>query len=247
MAPLGDFEMPMSFLSEHMDRLRTSVLAQAARARAGSGHAGLKGAAIEVVLRNLLRQYVPTSFTVGTGQFANSSGVLSPQMDVLLYDAAVFPHLSVNEDSSVVVCCESVFGVIECKSEWNAKELARHFSRFSSVDRASLRPGETKGAPDVERTAYFAFVLKTPKEPRLKPLEDSIRTIGVYGLADSVCWFSPRRCSSFERLEGNALELFLGHVLQDCMEKGPKESGDFGASYEIVRGYFGWRDWRGKK
>ena len=101
----------MSFLSEHMDRLAASVLAQAERARVGSGHAGIKGAAIEFVLRNVLRQDMPSAFTVGTGQVANVTGDLGPQTDVLLYDASVFPPLSVNEDTSVVVCCEAVFAV----------------------------------------------------------------------------------------------------------------------------------------
>jgi len=239
--------MTKTFLTEHMERLAASVLAQAERARAGSGHAGLKGAAIEVVVRNVLRQYVPNSFRVGTGQIANSAGALSPQMDVLLYDAAVFPHLSVNEDGSVVVCCESVFAVVECKTEWHAQDVATHFQRFRSVELQSCGPWETPGASSAERAAYFVFHLNTPAAPDFEALKDVNRTVGVYSLADRWCWHSPRRQESFDRLEGNAFELFLSHVMQDCMEKGPKEIGTFGESFRIVRQYFGWSDRRLKE
>jgi hypothetical protein len=243
----GGLTMINSFLTEHMERLAASVLAQAERARAGSGHAGLKGAAIEVVVRNVLRQYVPSSFTVGTGQIANSAGALSPQMDVLVYDAAVFPHLSVNEDASVVVCCESVFAVVECKTEWRAQDVATHFQRFCSVELQSCGPWESRGATSAERVAYFVFNLNTPAAPDLEALKDVNRTVGVYNLTDRWCWHSPRRQESFDRLEGNAFELFLSHILQECMEKGPKEIGTFGESFRIVKEYFGWRDRRLKE
>jgi hypothetical protein len=231
----------MSFLSEHMSRLADSVRAQAERARAGSGHSGIKGAAIEVVLRNLLRQYVPTTFSIGTGQFANATGDLSPQLDVLVYDAAVFPHLSVNEDGSVVVCGESVFAVTECKARWDAEDVANHFRRFCDVELKCCGPWEAEGPDDRERAAYFAFMLEAPATPDVTVLEDANRAVGVYGLTGGTCWYSPRGQAGFTEHKGNALELFLSHVLQDCMEKGQSEVGTFGDSYQIVRRYFGWR------
>ena len=230
----------MSFLSEHMARLAESVRAQTERARAGSGHSGIKGAAIEVVLRNLLRQYVPTTFSIGTGQFANADGELSPQVDVLVYDAAVFPHLSVNEDGSVVVCGESVFAVAECKAQWDAAEVARHFRRFCSVELKCRGPWETDGEQNRERAAYFAFMLEAPAKPDMTALEDANRAVAVYGLAGGTCLYSPRGQASFQQSNGNVLELFLSHVLQDCMEKGQSEVGTFEESYQIVRRYFGW-------
>ncbi len=227
----------MSFLSEHMNRLADSVLAQAERARAGSGHPGMKGAAIEVVLRNVLRQYIPRTFAIGTGQFVNAEGAFSPQMDVLVYDAAVFPHLSVNEDGSVVVCCESVFAVVESKALWNANDIAQHFERFRQVELMRCGPWATS-----RRAAYFAFLLDAPDMPSLDTLEDPSRLVGVYSLSGQRCWHSPLDESRFESQDGNALELFLSHMLQDCMEKGPSEIGTLGESYQIVRRYFGWSD-----
>ena len=232
----------MSFLSEHMNRLAESLQAQADRARAGSNHPGIKGAAIEIVLRNLLRQYVPTSFSIGTGQLANAAGELSPQMDVLVYDAAVFPHLAVNEDGSVLVCGESVFAVTECKAQWDTGDVAQHFRRFCEVELKCCGPWETEDQTHQRRAAYFAFMLEGPAKPDLTALEDANRVVGVYALAGGACHYSPRGQTKFEEQAGNALERFLSHVLQDCMEKGQSEVGTFGESYRIVRRYFDWSD-----
>jgi len=117
-----------------MERLAASVLAQAERARVGSGHPGIKGASLEVVLRRLLQQYIPAAFAVGTGQCANVKGELSPQMDLMLYARDVFPHLSVNEDDSVVVCCEAVLSVVECKARWDTARVEEHFQGFCRVE-----------------------------------------------------------------------------------------------------------------
>ena len=189
----------MSFLSEHMTRLAESVRAQTERARAGSGHSGIKGAAIEVVLRNLLRQYVPTTFSIGTGQFANADGELSPQVDVLVYDAAVFPHLSVNEDGSVVVCGESVFAVAECKAQWDAAEVANHFRRFCSVALKCRGPWESDGEQNRERAAYFAFMLEAPARPDMTALEDANRA-GLGGEGGEFSIASSGRSSGVPRL-----------------------------------------------
>src|SRR5258706_8019944 len=125
-----------NFLSEHMERLADSIKAQCDRARKGSTHPGTKGAAIEVVLRRLLQQYMPAAFAVGNGQCANVKGQISPQLDVLLYAKECFPHLAVNEDGSVIVCCEAVLSVVECKSSWDSARVEDHFRKFCEVERA---------------------------------------------------------------------------------------------------------------
>jgi hypothetical protein len=71
-------------------------------------------------------------------------------------------------------------------------------------------------------------------------LQDASRAVGVYGLTGASCWYSPKGQTVFTESKGNTLEVFLSHVLQDCMEKGQSEVGTFGESYQIVRRYFGW-------
>ena len=122
------------FWTEHMKRLRDSLIAQTDRARAGSDHTVIKGSSIEYVVRRTLTEYMPSNFSVGTGQIANNENEISPQIDVLVHDTNTFPRLAVNEDSSVIVCCESVFGIVECKSQYDHKRVKKHFDSFVSVE-----------------------------------------------------------------------------------------------------------------
>ncbi len=122
------------FWSEHLRLLRESILCQVARIRKGSQHSVIKGTSIEYLLRRLFEQYLPLRFSVGTGQVATAKGEVSPQMDLMIYDRTTFPHLSSNEDGSIVVCCESVYGCIEVKTRWDHADVQKHFSGFSRVD-----------------------------------------------------------------------------------------------------------------
>lgn len=231
-----------SFLSEHMESLAASILAQCERARKGSTHPGTKGAAIEVVLRHLLQQYVPTLFSVGYGQCANVEGKISPQLDVLLYARSQFPHLAVNEDGSVVVCSEAVLSVVECKTQWRADKVKRHFDNFRDVENA--REGFWWGSESA-RAGYFVFVIDDEKQPDLREFGDSTRAVGVYSLAGKRAWHSPGNTADFTELTGNALEFVLNHILEDCLRKGPGEMGSLAATYEVVAKYFGWAQERG--
>jgi hypothetical protein len=229
--------MRSAFLSAHLDRLAESVLAQAERARAGAGHDDLKGSSIEVVVRRLLVQYLPTMVAVGTGQVANAMGSLSPQMDVLLHHGRVFPRLSVNEDGSVVVCCESVVAAVECKTRWDAGGIRDHLERFRAV--GDRRSGWYEKHEDLA-PAYFALCLDGPDGPSLEGFDDPRRAVGIYFLNRRKGWHSPYASAEFEAIEGNALEAFLGNVLQDAMRKGDPEIGTLERTYGAVARYFGW-------
>ena len=105
-----------------------------------------------------------------------------------------------------------------CKAQWDAGDVAKHFRRFCEVELKCCGPWETEDQTHQKRAAYFAFMLEGPARPDVTALEDANRGVGVYALA---------------------IERFLSHVLQDCMEKGQSEVGTFGESYQIVRRYFG--------
>ncbi len=99
---IEDATMPQPLWVDNLERLSESLLAQLARIRAGSTHATTKGGSLEAVVRRTLREYLPGYFGVASGQIANGKHELSPQLDVIVYDQSAFPHLAVNEDSSVV-------------------------------------------------------------------------------------------------------------------------------------------------
>jgi Domain of unknown function (DUF6602) len=222
------------FWSENLDRLRESLLAQFKRIQRGSSHSTIKGTSLEVVLRRALREYVPGHFAIGSGQITNRVHQLSPQIDVLVYDQTVFPHLAVNEDSTVVICCEALFGAVECKTAWDA-DVCAHFSRFVRVEGQRNR----HYAESSNAAAYYVVIFKKANlsSRALSGLADPGRFVGVYTVEDNKCWSSAEGTVGFTKRPGNALALFLKDVLLDCMEKGPKDLGNFGIAYEVVSEY----------
>lgn len=225
--------------AKHLICLKESLITQTRRVRAGSKHTGIKGSSIETILRKILYLYLPNSFHVGTGQFANHSHKISPQIDILIYDRETFPHLSVNEDSSVIICCESLYSTIECKTKWNRRKIENHFDQVKKVD--SKRYGEYFSHPE-NTPGYFIFLLENLPKINLSDLSDNNRFIGIYSLEGGICWRSPFQTIQFTQHKGNALDFFLKDVLHDCMRKNLQELGTRDDTYKVVSKYLGWKN-----
>jgi hypothetical protein len=227
--------MPQPLWADNLERLSESLLAQLGRIRAGSTHATTKGGSLEAVVRRTLREYLPGHFRVASGQIASSTHQLSPQLDVMVYDCNAFPHLTVNEDSSVVVCCEALYGTVECKTTWDRERFQEHFQRFAAVE--SQRGEEYAGTYNA--AAYYALVFDNANigVDLLDGLGDDGRFVGVYTVAGRTAWSSPPERREFSRREGNALSLLLGDLLADCMEKGQKDEGSFNRAYAALKPY----------
>ena len=223
------------FWTEHLKRLRNSLVAQTDRARVGSDHSVIKGTSIEYVIRRTLSDYMPSNFAIGTGQIANNQNEISPQIDILVFDTNTFPRLAVNEDSSVIVCCESVFEIVEIKCQYDQKLVSKHFKKHLEVE--SKRHGMF-GA-DGMASGYFVLVVD-PMNPDLSKFEDSKRFVGFYSLKGSKSWSSPYKQTKFSAHDGNGLDFFLHHIMSDCMRKGLSELGSLEYTYNTVAKYLGW-------
>src|SRR4051794_10896156 len=75
-------------------------------------HRGELGRRREDDVRAWLREFLPARLAVDTGEIAATDGSVSPQMDLIIYDALETPLLE-HSESSVVVPVEGVYGVIE--------------------------------------------------------------------------------------------------------------------------------------
>ena len=223
------------FWTEHLKYLCKSLVAQTDRARTGSDHPVIKGTSIEYVIRRTLTDYLPSNFAIGTGQIVNNQNEISPQIDILVYDTNNFPRLAVNEDSSVIVCCESVFEVVECKSQYDPIRLIKHFNSLIEVE--SKRHGMF--GDDGMASGYFVLVVD-PINPKLSEFQDSKRFVGFYSLKGSKSWSSPYNETQFSKHDGNGLDFFLHHIMSDCMRKGLSELGSLDYTYETVSKYLGW-------
>ena len=229
--------MPQPLWVDNLERLSESLLAQLARIRAGSTHATTKGGSLEAVVRRTLREYLPGYFCVASGQIANGKHELSPQLDVIVYDQSAFPHLAVNEDSSVVVCCEALYGTVECKTTWDRNRVGDHFKRFAAIE--SQRSEEYAGTYNA--AAYYALVFDdvSLNAEALAGLIDKDRFVSVYTVAGGKAWTSGPETADFTERAGNALSLLLGDLLSDCMEKGQKDECSFNRAYAALRPYLG--------
>lgn len=87
--------------------------------RASISHAGEKGCALESDVRRLLRQLLPPEFGLTTGFIASTTAAgattLSPQLDIIIYDAIRHSPL-IHLESWDVLPIEAVYGYVEVKA-----------------------------------------------------------------------------------------------------------------------------------
>jgi len=78
-------------------------------------HWGEDGRYKEIILSDILRKYLPQNVTVATGFVMGAENRMSTQIDIIIYNNN-YPVLFKQSDF-VVVCKESVVGIIEVKSK----------------------------------------------------------------------------------------------------------------------------------
>lgn len=224
------------FWTAHLQRLRDALDAQTDLVRVSSAHSTIKGSSVELVIKQLLQGYLPKMFCVGTGQIANRRNELSPQIDIIVYDAQTFPHLAVNIDSSVIVCTESIAAVVECKYTWGTTRIRQHYKRFAKTEACHYGLFGERGM----LAGYFVLLVDAVSDPDVSSLEDSNRFVGVYSIKGNKAWSSPYNETAFTTHTSNALELFLHHIMYDSMHKRVSEVGGLVYTYQVVSGYLGW-------
>ena len=120
--------------------------------RAIISHSGSKGDATEQHWTNFLRTYLPDRYKVDKAIVIDSTGNVSNQMDIVIYDGMYTPFIF-NQDNFLYIPAESVYAVFEVKQdavgniEYAAKkvESVRKLKRTSIAMVASGR--RTEAAP----------------------------------------------------------------------------------------------------
>lgn len=95
-------------------------------------HSGAMGSLREEVLKNCLREIIPTKFSIGTGIVVDAYDTQSKQQDFLIYDGFSSPRFLINE-ALVVLPVESIFATIEVKSTLNHTTLKQAVENARSV------------------------------------------------------------------------------------------------------------------
>lgn len=104
----------MSDISHNVTRsLATMVLAELAAVSAIT-HPGENGRARETILRNFLRSFVPPAFGIDTGFIFDVNGLVSRQIDIVIYRTGYHPVFEIGGVKHFMI--ESVAAVIENKA-----------------------------------------------------------------------------------------------------------------------------------
>ena len=119
-------------IAEIFAQVANQMRADVERARAAMSHSGLKGSEFEKTYRKFLRQYLPASLDISTGQVVDSHGGVSRQMDVIISDAAKTPILYQTGETRVVPI-ECVYAVVEVKASLTLGEVNTVFQNMQSV------------------------------------------------------------------------------------------------------------------
>lgn len=119
-------------LGEIFSNVEKKMQADIGKARASITHSGLKGSQFERTFRTFLREYLPCSLEISTGQVVDSRGGISKQLDVIISDSARTPVLYQDEETRVVPV-ECVYAVIEVKANLSIGEVESVFENMRSV------------------------------------------------------------------------------------------------------------------
>src|SRR3984957_17133214 len=102
-------------------------------------HPGEKGAEAENAVRDFLNHHLPQRFRATSGIIIDTANSLSPQTDVIIYDALVSPVYRYSEQM-LMLPLDTVAAVIEVKSRLNKKEIEDGYKKIAACKRLKKTP-----------------------------------------------------------------------------------------------------------
>lgn len=185
--------------------LQDQMAARLKADRTALSHPTASGTAAEVNWRRMLEGYLPERYKVSDGFVVDADGLISEQIDVIIFDRQYSPFIF-NQDNAFYVPAESVYAILEVKSD-----LTRQNISYAAAKAASVRRLRRTSAPIPHAGGIF--------EPRT--LYEIIGGV----LAVSTSWNPPFGTPFKETLAGLPAQarLNLGCIL---------ESGGFYVTYQ---------------
>jgi hypothetical protein len=180
----------MSGFGELMQAAADEMKVSLSKARAALPHNLSKGEALEEGFRRFLRDHLPASIGVTSGQVLDSKGAVSKQMDVILYDMAHTPLLYKSADGGhQLVPSEGVIAVIEVKTQMTpqmAESVFKNMQSVKALDKTAFIDTDTVidtrvnvygGSYKLMPTMYFLFAYECADIgkvwEKLVPLQDA--------------------------------------------------------------------------
>lgn len=207
-----------------METTRQEIFAQAAkRARQRFEelrvvpHSGTRGARAESIVKQFLIDHLPRRFDVGSGFIINKSDHISPQCDVIVYDAINCPRYRVDDEASIFPST-NVAAVVEVKSRLDREQLYDAAKKIRDVKR--LASVQTMSSPGMSRRGgklvgmmgcVFSFHSPLTTETLAEHYQSCVKEFGL-GEHIDIClvldraifglWIRPKGEKVFGRLLG---------------------------------------------
>lgn len=119
-------------------------------------HQGLKGVSREhALVDGFLTDHLPTKYSVGSGEILDSSGYVSKQQDIIVYDGYNIPVLQKLGETTVFFA-EQVYTIIEVKSTLGHGEIKDVIEKGKSVHTL-----QRAGLADRLRIPVFGFAYRS--------------------------------------------------------------------------------------
>jgi len=167
-------------------------------------HQGVKGEGNEAVLRELLIQFIPKRYGVGTGVVIDRNGNQSRQCDIVIYDTFLYPSL-LSLRSVHLFPVDIVYATIEVKTTLTANSVKEAKENIASVRRLNIVADSFSGTET--RNGSFHFMSYNPEPP-----------MGFVFAYNS----EAKQCETYKNwfLPNNTDTLSLFPILVGCLDQG---------------------------
>ncbi|WP_343658865.1 DUF6602 domain-containing protein [Chryseobacterium sp.] len=127
----GNTRLFQESITQELDIIKNRV-----RNLIGSAHWGEEGRFKEAVLKNVIRKFLPSNLSVGTGFILKATGqsdhenILSSQLDVIIYDNT--KPILFSEGDFIITTTSNVRGILEVKSRITASSFEQVINQFDN-------------------------------------------------------------------------------------------------------------------
>jgi len=136
-------------------------------------HNAVKGHEAEQLIRRFLTEHIPKRFDVGSGFVLDPNGMVSPQTDVIIYDAYNCPVYRASEEAAIFPS-NNVAVVVEVKSNLDKDSLKDAWKKTELIKSMAKHKAEVPG-PYKAQTVGFLFAFNT--KLKLTTIADHYRNL----------------------------------------------------------------------
>jgi hypothetical protein len=144
-------------------------------------HNATKGQEAEGIFRSFLNGHLPKRFAAGAGFITDPLGEVSPQTDVVIYDAHNCPVYRASESASIYPS-NNVAVVIEVKSRLNKEALDDAAAKIARI-KALKKSKPPQNAPFLVTSQTMGVLFAFASDLKMSTIQEHYkRSIGTHGL-----------------------------------------------------------------